>query len=176
MEFDQFEMYEESNSEYSGHEDQGMDEGFYEEPVQEEESEETLIDESESVELDEGDDSESEDDQEEESDAGEEDGSEDAADEDADQHEEVEEADSVTISGNDIITISGNAVIFPEDFDFSILQSQGSYENEAVDLDPLVEKLDNQTNLIFCVSAVSVFLLGLIAGLLFVQGFRLRRV
>lgn len=176
MEVDQFEMQVEFNPEDFGYEDQGMDGGFYEEPDQEEELEEILTDESESVELEEGDDSESEDDQEEESDAGEEDGSEDAADEDADQQEEVEESDGVTISGNDIITISGNAVIFPEDFDFSILQSQGSYENEAVDLDPLVEKLDNQTNLIFGVSAVSVFLLGLIAGLLFVQGFRLRRV
>lgn len=94
--------------------------------------------------------------------------------EDEDQPEESDESGIDTVSGNDIVTISGNALIFPEDFDFSLLQS--SSEVEVGNLDIVVESLENQTNLIFGVGFVSIFLLGVLIGILFIQGFRIRRV
>lgn len=79
----------------------------------------------------------------------------------------------VTVSGNDIITISGNAVIFPEDFDLSLLS--GSAENSMCDTGTVVDAIKSQTDLVFGASAAVIFLLGVIAGILLVQGFRLRR-
>lgn len=79
----------------------------------------------------------------------------------------------VTVSGNDIITISGNAVIFPEDFDLSLLS--GSTENSTCDTGTVVDAIKSQTDLIFIASATAIFLLGVIAGILLIQGFRLRR-
>ena len=77
-----------------------------------------------------------------------------------------------TVSGNDIITISGNAVIFPEDFDLSLL---GSGSESAVDQTALIEAIENQSTLLYNVSAAVIFLLGVIAGILLIHGFRLRR-
>lgn len=91
-----------------------------------------------------------------------------------DQLEELDEITRESVSGNDIVTISGNAIIFPEDFDLSMLQ--GSSEVEVGNLDSVVESLENQTNIILAVSVVSIFLLGVLVGILFIQGFRLRRV
>ncbi len=78
-----------------------------------------------------------------------------------------------TVSGNDIITISGNAVIFPEDFDLSLLS--GSAESSMCDAGTVVDAIKNQTDLIYSASAAAIFLLGVIAGILLIQGFRLRR-
>lgn len=89
-----------------------------------------------------------------------------------DELEESGELISEIISGNDVVTISGNAVIFPEDFDFSMFQVSPDGESENL----VVDALETQTNLIFGVSAVVIFLLGVIAGILIVHGFRLRRV
>lgn len=91
-----------------------------------------------------------------------------------DQQEEPEESIVESISGNDVMLISGNAVIFPEDFDYSMFQS--STEGEIGNYDDLVEVVEYQTNLIFSVSVVISFMLGVIAGILFIHGFRLRRV
>lgn len=77
-----------------------------------------------------------------------------------------------TVSGNDIITISGNAVIFPEDFDLSLL---GSGSESNVDQTALLEAIENQSTLLYNVSAAMIFLLGVIAGILLIHGFRLRR-
>ena len=77
-----------------------------------------------------------------------------------------------TVSGNDIIAISGNAVIFPEDFDLSLL---GSGSESAVDQTALIEAIENQSTLLYNVSAAVIFLLGVIAGILLIHGFRLRR-
>ena len=77
-----------------------------------------------------------------------------------------------TVSGNDIITISGNAVIFPEDFDLSLL---GSGNESNVDQTALIEVIENQSTLLYNVSAAVIFLLGVIAGILLIHGFRLRR-
>ncbi|MBD5526717.1 MAG: hypothetical protein HDR04_20425 [Lachnospiraceae bacterium] len=77
-----------------------------------------------------------------------------------------------TVSGNDIITISGNAVIFPEDFDLSLL---GSGNESNVDQTALIEAIENQSTLLYNVSAAVIFLLGVIAGILLIHGFRLRR-
>ncbi|MBD5485514.1 MAG: hypothetical protein HDR18_08370 [Lachnospiraceae bacterium] len=77
-----------------------------------------------------------------------------------------------TVSGNDIVTISGNAVIFPEDFDLSLL---GSGNGSNVDQTALIEAIENQSTLLYNVSAAVIFLLGVIAGILLIHGFRLRR-
>lgn len=76
-----------------------------------------------------------------------------------------------TVSGNDVVTISGNAVIFPGDFDLSLLGSSES----SVDQTALIEAVENQSTLLYNVSAAVIFLLGVIAGLLLIHGFRLRR-
>lgn len=78
-----------------------------------------------------------------------------------------------TISGNDIVTISGNAVIFPEDFDLSLLG--GSTESSTGDSDAIIKAIEAQNDLFYGISAVMVFLLGVIAGILLIHGFRLRR-
>lgn len=85
-----------------------------------------------------------------------------------------EPADDIveTVSGNDVVTISGNAVIFPEDFDLSLL---GSSNESSVDQTALIEAVENQSTLLYNVSAAVIFLLGVIAGLLLIHGFRLRR-
>ena len=85
---------------------------------------------------------------------------------------EVADDTSETVSGNDIITISGNAVIFPEDFDLSLL---GSGSESAVDQTALIEAIEKQSTLLYNVSAAVIFLLGVIAGILLIHGFRLRR-
>ena len=77
-----------------------------------------------------------------------------------------------TVSGNEIITISGNAVIFPEDFDLSLL---GSGNESNVDQTALIEAVENQSTMLYNVSAAMIFLLGVIAGILLIHGFRLRR-
>lgn len=77
-----------------------------------------------------------------------------------------------TVSGNEIIAISGNAVIFPEDFDLSLL---GSGSESNVDQTALIEAVENQSTLLYNVSAAVIFLLGVIAGILLIHGFRLRR-
>ena len=80
----------------------------------------------------------------------------------------------VSVSGNDIVTISGNAVIFPEDFDFSMFS--GSDPSGLTGLDALIEAETFQTEVICSVSVGIMFLLGIIAGILLIHGFRLRRV
>lgn len=93
-----------------------------------------------------------------------------------DETEELPEAVSDqaddTVSGNDIVTISGNAVIFPEDFDLSLL---GSSEGGTVDLTALTEAVEYQNRLIYTASLVIILFLGVIAGILLVHGFRLMR-
>ncbi|MCM1233128.1 MAG: hypothetical protein NC489_23655 [Ruminococcus flavefaciens] len=80
--------------------------------------------------------------------------------------------DTGTISGNDIIAVNGNAVIFPEDFDLSLLSGG---EGNAGDVTALAEAVAYQSELIYGISAAAVFLLGVIAGILLIHGFRLRR-
>lgn len=80
----------------------------------------------------------------------------------------------VSVSGNDIVTISGNAVIFPEGFDLSMFS--GSDPDDLTSLDALIEAETLQTEVICSVSVGIMFFLGLIAGILLIQGFRLRRV
>lgn len=83
-----------------------------------------------------------------------------------------EQPDSV--SGNDTVTVSGNTVIFPEGFDFSMFS--GSDPGEPASLDALIEAETLQTEVICSASVGIMFLLGLIAGILLIHGFRLRRV
>lgn len=90
------------------------------------------------------------------------------------QTEGSEEVSGETVSGNDIVEISGDVIVFPEGFDFSILQD--SSVNDTADTGTVEELIREQTGLILGVSVVSVFLLGVIAGILFIQGFRIRRV
>lgn len=77
------------------------------------------------------------------------------------------------ISGNDIVTISGNAMIFPEDFDLSLLG--GGTESSTGDPDAVIKAIESQSDLLYGISAAMVFLLGVIAGILLIHGFRLRR-
>lgn len=89
-----------------------------------------------------------------------------------DQTGETADNSGETISGNDTVTISGNAVIFPEGFDLSLL---GSSSESSVDQTALIEAVENQSTLLSNVSAAEIFLLGVIAGILLIHGFRLRR-
>lgn len=100
-------------------------------------------------------------------------GSDQAESETDEQTGESSDDSGATVSGNDIITISGNAVIFPEDFDLSLLS--GSTESSMCDTGPVVDAIKSQTDLIYGASAAAIFLLGVIAGILLIQGFRLRR-
>ncbi len=86
----------------------------------------------------------------------------------------VTEGQPVSVSGNDTVTVSGNAVIFPEGFDFSMFS--GSDPDGPSSLDALIEAEALQTEVICSASVGIMFLLGLIAGILLVHGFRLRRV
>lgn len=89
------------------------------------------------------------------------------------ENEESEEPPATTVSGNDILTISGNAVIFPEDFDFSVFNDNS--ESTPVDMSEITEIVEYQTRVIYGVSFAALFLLGVIAGVLLIHGFRLRR-
>lgn len=100
-------------------------------------------------------------------------GSDQAESETDEQTGESSDDSGATVSGNDIITISGNAVIFPEDFDLSLLS--GSTESSMYDASTVVDAIKSQTDLIYGASAAAIFLLGVIAGILLIQGFRLRR-
>lgn len=91
-----------------------------------------------------------------------------------DQQEEQVVLSGEIISVNEIVTISGNTLVFPDDFDFSMFESRS--EVEVGNLDTVVESIENQTSFILGVSDVAIFLLGIIAGILLVHGFRLRRV
>ena len=86
----------------------------------------------------------------------------------------VTEGQPVSVSGNDTVTVSGNAVIFPEDFDFSMF-SVGDPDS-LTGLDALIEAETYQTEVICSVSVGIMFFLGIIAGILLIHGFRLRRV
>ena len=86
----------------------------------------------------------------------------------------VTEGQPVSVSGNDTVTVNGNAVIFPEGFDFSMFS--GSDPDGPSSLDALIEAEALQTEVICSASVGIMFLLGLIAGILLVHGFRLRRV
>lgn len=88
-------------------------------------------------------------------------------------NEEPAESSFMTVSGNDVVTVSGNAVILPNDFDLSVLGSNN--ESSPVDIDALVQVVENQTQAIYAVSFAVLLLLGVIAGILLVHGFRLRR-
>lgn len=95
-------------------------------------------------------------------------------DRDAEYLEEDPEEESEDIIGNEIVTVSGNVIVFPEDFDFSMFQVNA--EGEVGNYDDLAEMVEDQTTLIYGSSVVIILLLGIIAGTLFVHGFRLRRV
>lgn len=88
--------------------------------------------------------------------------------------EEDPEEESEDLIGNEIVTVSGNVIVFPEDFDFSMFQVNA--EGEVGNYDDLAEMVEDQTTLIYGSSVVIILLLGIIAGTLFVHGFRLRRV
>ena len=104
-------------------------------------------------------------------------GTEDPAEGDETEDQTGEPADQTdgTISGNDsgdIITISGNAVIFPEGFDLSQLSSG---ESNTGDVTALTEAVESQSDLIYSAALIISLLLGVIAGILLIHGFRLRR-
>lgn len=71
---------------------------------------------------------------------------------------------------SEIVTISGNAIIFPEEYDLT------AFSSSTEDTDAVVQAVDEQTNVLRSGFFAVVLLLGIIVGLLFVHGFRLRRV
>ncbi len=84
--------------------------------------------------------------------------------------DETEQPADETEQPADVVTISGNAIIFPEEYALTSLAS--SQEDDSA----VVQAVEEQTMHLCSGFAVTVFLLGIIAGLLFVQCFRLRRV
>lgn len=73
------------------------------------------------------------------------------------------------------ITVSGNVIILPDSYKPVEMQSESkAYASE--DITAIIESLDYQTDIIRGGIVGLVFFLGLIAGILFVHGFRLRRV
>lgn len=70
----------------------------------------------------------------------------------------------------DVVTISGNAIIFPEEYDLA------SFASSPEDTDAVVQAIEEQTMHLQAGLVTVAFFLGMIAGLLFAQCFRLRRV
>lgn len=88
---------------------------------------------------------------------------------DAEAESEEEKAEDAP-QPSEIVTISGNAIIFPEEYDFT------AFSSSTEDTDAVVQAVDEQTNVLRSGFFAVVLLLGIIVGLLFVHGFRLRRV
>lgn len=74
-----------------------------------------------------------------------------------------------TVSGNDIV-IRGDAVIFPEEYDLSVLES------EPVDTEAIVQVIEAQSDNMTAGFACTCFMLGVLAGAMIIAGFCLRRV
>lgn len=83
--------------------------------------------------------------------------------------EPAEESKEETASGNDIV-IRGDAVIFPEEYDLSVLES------EQVDTEAIVQAIEAQSYNMTAGFACTCFMLGVLAGAMIIAGFRLRRV
>lgn len=74
-----------------------------------------------------------------------------------------------TVSGNDIV-IRGDVVVFPEEYDLSVLES------EPVDTEVIVQAIEAQSDNMTAGFACTCFMLGVLAGAMIIAGFRLRRV
>lgn len=76
---------------------------------------------------------------------------------------------------NNTLTVSGNVIILPEGYEPLEMQAETqAYASE--DVIAIIESLEYQTDIIRGGMVGLAFFLGLIAGILFVHGFRLRRV
>ena len=99
-----------------------------------------------------------------------EDGSGEGQEEETGEEETGEEGqEEETVSGNDIV-IRGDAVIFPEVYDLSMLTS------ELADTEAIVQAIEAQNENMTAGVACTCFMLGVLAGAMFIAGFRLRRV
>lgn len=86
---------------------------------------------------------------------------------------DASEEQPASVSGNDIVAVSGNAVIFPEDFDFTMLGSTGA--DNSAGIEALIGVEEYQTEVIYGSALAITFTLGITAGILLIHGFRLRR-
>lgn len=92
--------------------------------------------------------------------------------EDIDQEELLQDSESEEIN---TLTVSGNVIILPEGYEPLEMQAETqSYASE--DITAIIESLEYQTDIIRGGMIGLAFFLGLIAGIMFVHGFRLRRV
>lgn len=83
--------------------------------------------------------------------------------------EEDPEEDPETVSGNDLV-ISGDVIVFPEGYYLSDL------EGEQLDVEPIVQAIEKQSDIMTAGFTCTCFMLGILAGALVITGFRLRRV
>ena len=75
------------------------------------------------------------------------------------------------------VSVSGNTVIFPEGFEYMAAEySMGDSESVIAALDTQTKTIEAQTEAIKEGFAAVCVLLGAVLGVMFVQGFRLRRV
>ncbi len=88
--------------------------------------------------------------------------------------EEIEQAEHLQSSEpeqDNTITVSGNVIILPDGYELVETQAYTSEDIVAV-----IESIENQTDIIRGGMIGLAFLLGIIGGILLIQGFRLRRV
>lgn len=89
---------------------------------------------------------------------------------------EIGEPDPETVSGNDLtvsgndLVVSGDVIVFPEGCDLSALGG------EPADTGSIVQAVERQTDVMIAGFACTCFMLGILAGVMLIAGFRLRRV
>lgn len=94
---------------------------------------------------------------------------EDLGEEETDAEAEVGEETESAPTPSEAVTISGNTIIFPEEYDLS------TFLSSAEDSVALVQAVDEQTDVLHSGFSATNFLLGLIAGGVLIQSFRLSR-
>lgn len=85
--------------------------------------------------------------------------------------EQVEHLQDSEPEQDNTITVSGNVIILPDGYESVETQA---YTSE--DIIVVIESIENQTDIIRGGMIGLAFLLGIIGGILLIQGFRLRRV
>lgn len=89
--------------------------------------------------------------------------------------EQEEQLQDSEVEPVNTLTVSGNVIILPEGYEPLEMQAETqSYASE--DITAIIESLEYQTDIIRGGMIGLAFFLGLIAGIMFVHGFRLRRV
>lgn len=109
----------------------------------------------------------------EESDAGESTDADSALDEESENSELSPEKTENPVSGPE--TVSGNSTDYPYSSDMDA-STHEAYESDGTDSLLLVETMERQNDILYAGFMSTLFILGIILGVLIIHGFRLRRV